>query len=89
MTQASTVRCPADVIPYLRRCGYAVRDVQCGFRFGTDESVAVAAFAHEPHDARSICIGVSEAGASPARTVESLRPLGAPVLFLLGERDFK
>ncbi len=89
MAQATTVRGPADVIPYLQQCGYAARDVRRDYRFGTDDNVAVAAFAHEPHDARSICIAVGTAGASPARTAQSLRPLGAPVLFLIGKKELE
>jgi len=89
MPQTTSVRSPVDVIPFLLECGYAGNNVLRDYRFGTDESVAVAAFAHEPHDARSVCIGIGTTGAAPARTVEALRPLAAPVLFLVGDNGLE
>ena len=83
MARQDMVRRPADVIPFLHRCGYEARDIRLDYRFGTDDSVAVAAFAHAPHDARSICIAVGAAGLSAQKTAESLRYLSAPVLLLL------
>ncbi|HEX9724359.1 MAG TPA: hypothetical protein VGC53_08765, partial [Vicinamibacteria bacterium] len=51
------------------------------YNFGPGE-VPIAAFAHAPHDARSICIGgVDTNGDDPADAVARLRLLGAPVVF--------
>lgn len=45
----------------------------------------MAAFAHEPHDTRSICIGAVDALGDPASSVTRLRALGAPVVFTCQE----
>ena len=68
--------------PYLERCGYRRGLLRANFRFGERQEALLAAFAHEPADARSACIAVAERNGDPAAIAASYRALGAPVVFL-------
>lgn len=43
---------------YLSLCGYSASLLCADFQFGGPRAVPLAAFAHEPMDARSACIAV-------------------------------
>ncbi len=67
-------------------CGYGDPLVCADFQFGGDWTVPLAAFAHEPMDARSACIAVIDATMveGDIRTqVGSFRQLGAPIVVAL------
>jgi len=65
-------------------CGYSDRLLRRDFRFGSDKTVALAAFAHEPMDARSACIAAVEATATDVvARVFACRDLGAPAVIAL------
>lgn|GEM_PF-5635654 len=66
---------------HLTRCGYRGALLQKDYRFG-DETVALAAFAHHPTDARSACIAVVDSEGDPKPAVAGCRALGAPVVFV-------
>ncbi len=70
----------ASLVPYLQACNYTPELLAFDYDFGLAR-VPVAAFAHAPHDARSICIGVVDAVGDPAAAAIDLKPLGAPVVF--------
>jgi hypothetical protein len=83
---------PAMVRPWLERCGYQPPLLVSDYRFGTPEGtrdVALAAFAHQPTDARSACMAVVSANHEPDQTVLSYRELGAPVLFLCRDGELQ
>ncbi|MCF7853188.1 MAG: SAM-dependent methyltransferase [Candidatus Pacebacteria bacterium] len=84
-----TIHEPADVIPFLKRCGYSPRNIRRDYSFGDSAPVPVAAFAHEPCDARTACIAVTAGGNDPEATVADLRKLGAPVVFVVGHQEFQ
>ncbi len=89
MNPQITIREPADIIPFLERCGYDSRNIRQDYGFGGSTPVAVAAFAHEPCDARTACIAVTAGGNDPEGTVADLRKLGAPVVFVVGHQEFQ
>ena len=65
-------------------CGYSGSLVCAHFRFGRDNTVPLAAFAHEPMDARSACVAIIQASAGDVRSqVSSCRQLGAPIVIAL------
>ncbi len=70
----------SSLAPYLEACNYTQGLLALDYDFGP-KRVPLAAFAHAPHDARSICIGAVDAGGDPAEAVFDLKPLGAPVVF--------
>ncbi len=70
----------ASLVPHLERCRYDDTLLAREYDFGLGR-VPVAAFAHTPHDARSICIGAVDTAGDPADAVNGLKPLGAPVVF--------
>jgi N-6 DNA methylase len=83
---------PAMIRPWLERCGYQPPLLVSDFRFGTaggTHDVALAAFAHQPTDARSACMAVVSANHEPAQTVLSYRELGAPVLFVCRDGELQ
>lgn len=57
--------------------------LRSGFDFGGQRKVDLAAFAHEPADARSACIAVITAARDVRQEVASYRSLGAPVVIVL------
>ncbi|HEX2972611.1 MAG TPA: hypothetical protein VHP11_09780 [Tepidisphaeraceae bacterium] len=74
--------------PNLLRCGYRADLVfDRGYKFSDTQSVDLAAFAHEPLDARSACIAAIRAkSADPKAEVMSRRSFGAPVIFACLEK---
>lgn len=89
MTSTLTIRQPADVIPFLERCGYDRGNIREDYCFGGSARVPVVAFAHEPCDARTACIAVAAGDEAPETTVADLRRLGAPVVFVVGQRELQ
>jgi hypothetical protein len=72
---------PDVIAPHLRRCGYKGDLLRRDFRFGESQHLPLAGFAHEPADARSACIAVTQSnGDPPERTVLACRPMGAPIV---------
>lgn len=70
----------------LSRCNYKSNLVQENYQFSEKNSVRLAAFAHQPFDARSACIAVIDSQSSDPRTeVLDSRGLGAPVVFACGK----
>ncbi len=65
----------------LDHCGYGADLIVEDYCFGRGRRAGLAAFAHRPFDARSICLGAFESRAADAKA-EALaqRDLGAPVL---------
>ena len=70
----------------LRACGYWDDLIFPDFAFSDDRKLPLVAFAHRPFDARSSCIAFLPASPTPGQDVESLRELGVPLLFLVGEK---
>ncbi len=71
---------------YLSLCGYSDSLLCADFRFGGDRTAPLAAFAHEPADARSACIAVIDATTLKADVppdVTAYRQLGAPIVVAL------
>ena len=68
---------------YLHGCGYVPGLLRPDFRFGADRTVGLAAFAHEPVDARSACIAAVMAAGDVHQQVISCRETGAPVVFVI------
>jgi hypothetical protein len=69
---------------YLALCGYSDALLCADFQFGDNKTVGLAAFAHEPMDARSACIAAIEVPAGDVRSrVITCRELGAPVVLSL------
>ncbi|MHC4402806.1 MAG: hypothetical protein ACYTG0_24355, partial [Planctomycetota bacterium] len=64
--------------PYIEKCGYRRSFILSNVEFGSGARVALAAFAHPPFDARSVCI-VALDGASDAEEVAVCRSTGAPI----------
>lgn len=102
MPRIKTIRCPKgaaerqDAIVstvtldrarhYLSLCGYSDSLLCADFRFGGDRTAPLAAFAHEPADARSACIAVIDATTLKADVrpdVTAYRQLGAPIVVAL------
>lgn len=79
----------ADLLTdHLQQCGYAGGLLRRDYRFGNshgDIAVPLAGFAHEPPDALSACVAVTDAQGSPEDVVAGLREVGAPVVFVLRE----
>jgi len=68
----------------LSLCGYSDSLLRADFRFGSDKTVPLAAFAHEPTDARSACVATIQATSGDIRSqVSSCRQLGAPLVIAL------
>ena len=68
---------------FLSLCGYSDRLLRASFPFGGDRIVPLAAFAHEPMDARSACIAVIDAAVVEGdmrSEVAAYRQLGAPIV---------
>ncbi len=72
----------------LRVCGYWDDLIFADFDFSDDRKLPLVAFAHRPFDARSSCIAFLPASPTPKQDVESLRDLGVPLLFLVGEKSW-
>jgi len=75
----------ATLRPYLDSCGYRGPLLRADFEFGTATGVwraALAGFAHEPADVRSICFAATDNSSNPSRDVASFRDLGAPLVFV-------
>ena len=70
---------PESLVPHLKRCGYDDALLRISYDFGSG-CAPVAAFAHTPHDVRSVCIAVIEAPSDPQTAVVTTRRLGAPVV---------
>jgi type I restriction-modification system DNA methylase subunit len=90
--QQYNVLTPAMVRPWLERCGYQPALLISDYRFGTPggtHDVALAAFAHQPTDARSACMAVVSTNHDPAETALSYRELGAPVLFVCRDGELQ
>ncbi len=71
---------------YLSLCGYSASLLCADFQFGGPRAVPLAAFAHEPMDARSACIAVIDATTTAGDVqsqVASFRQLGAPIVVAL------
>lgn len=67
-------------------CGYSDSLLCADFRFDGDRTAPLAAFAHEPADARSACIAVIDATTLEADVrpdVTAYRQLGAPIVVAL------
>ena len=65
--------------PHIERCGYRRSFILPNVEFGRGARVALAAFAHPPFDARSVCILVLD-GPSDPDTVAACRETGAPIV---------
>lgn len=77
---------------YLQGCGYAPGLLRSDFRFGRDQVVNLAGFAHEPTDARSACIAVlqkANPNASSKDAVIACREVGAPVVFVHEQQNLE
>ena len=72
---------PESLVPHLKRCGYNDALRESNYSFGAGQ-VPVAAFSDTLHDVRSACIAVIDAPTDPKEVVASIRPLGAPVVFV-------
>jgi hypothetical protein len=72
----------------LRACGYWDDLIFADFEASRDRKLPLVAFAHRPFDARSSCIAFLPSSPTPAQDVESLRDLGVPLLFLVGEKSW-
>ncbi len=75
----------------LSACGYRPPLLIRDFPFGSGgaERIPLAAFADEPPDAASACIGVIPCGGAPEERLLACRELGAPVYFVLGRDRFQ
>jgi len=76
---------PTALRAHLEGCGYVGSRLQSDFPLGTsrgDLVVDLAAFAHDPPDAVSACIGAIETEEDPAFVLPRYRDLGAPVFFV-------
>lgn len=63
-------------------CGYARDLVTADYTFAANKTIALAAFAHQPFDARSACIAAIDCRTGdPRPAVMGLREFGAPVVF--------
>jgi hypothetical protein len=68
----------------LALCGYSESLVCADFQFGGNQKVALAAFAHEPMDARSACVATIQTTAGEVKPqVVACRQLGAPLVIAL------
>jgi len=67
----------------MHSCGYADDLIRPGFRFGDDRTVELAAFAHEPVDARSACMAAITATEDVPQVVVACRELGSPIVFVV------
>ena len=79
---------PETLRPFLEDCGYQPQLLVRRYRFGTADGSRVAplvAFAHQPTDARSVCLAAIRASGDPIETVAECRELGAPVIFVCHE----
>ena len=68
----------------LALCGYSESLVCANFQFGSNKTVALAAFAHEPMDARSACFATVQTTVGEVKPqVDACRELGAPLVIAL------
>ena len=66
----------------LNGCGYPPELVEEKYAFADDKIIGLAAFAHQPFDARSACIAVIDCRSEDPRSeVMACREFGAPVVF--------
>jgi len=90
--KAHTPLTPEILRPFLIECGYDPSLLVANYRFGTpigEGDVALAAFAHQPADARSACVTVIGANGEPEEAVISYRGLGAPVMFVCSQEHLQ
>ena len=83
---------PETLRPFLEGCGYHSLLLRRNYRFGTTvgvKEVALAGFAHQPADVRSVCVAVIEAADDPQETVISYRALGALLVFVCHEEQLE
>lgn len=83
MASARPTWTPANLIRCLERCGYSDEHIVRDYGVPDAQGPGILAFSHAPHDARTACIAVADAGVDPRRTAEAWRVTGAPVLFLV------
>lgn len=79
---------PETLRPFLEGCGYQPQLLMRHYRFGTangSREAPLVAFAHQPTDARSVCLAAIQADGDPIETVFACRELGAPVIFVCHE----
>ncbi|HUU83442.1 MAG TPA: hypothetical protein VM243_08065 [Phycisphaerae bacterium] len=63
-------------------CGYGPGLIVADYAFAADKTIALAAFAHQPFDARSACIAALDIKSDDPRSeVMACREFGAPVVF--------
>src|SRR5437763_43789 len=79
--------CERLLKPYLlNSCGYKADLVQANYRLRSDQPVGLAAFAHDPPDARSACIAAIDCKSNDPKTeVLRRRELAAPLVFACHE----
>ncbi len=85
MAQNDSPLSAASLRPYLRQCGYGDDLLRTHYSYVNRDavgSVQLAAFAHEPSDARSICLIADDCSLDPSRLDGQYRMSGAPVVFL-------
>lgn len=73
-------------------CGYSDPLVCADFQFGSDRTAPLAAFAHEPTDARSACIAiivVTTVEGDLRSEVAAYRRLGAPIVVALRPKSLE
>lgn len=74
---------PSDLKRHLLNgCGYSPGLIEEDYAFAADKTIGLAAFAHQPFDARSACIAAIDCrSADPKLEVMACREFGAPVVF--------
>ncbi len=80
---------PSDLKRHLLNgCGYLPGLIEEDYAFAADKTIGLAAFAHQPFDARSACIAAIDCRSEDPRSeVMACREFGAPVVFAcLGDR---
>ena len=65
---------------HLQQCGYEEDLLRPNFRFGGNRPIDLAAFAHQPLDARTACIAVISAANGEREQVLACREQGSPVV---------
>jgi hypothetical protein len=74
---------------YLQSCGYRAALLRTDFQISDHLQAPLVAFARLPADARSSCIAVVEAAEGSSDLVAAVRDLGAPIVFVCGNRGLE